>query len=231
MLILRLKFLSFFLLSVAAAQAQQLIRGKVIAAHDSSAMPFVYIINKSNGNGTMSDSEGRFAIIARAEDTLVSAYIGFLKKEVPVSSAGVNRELLLVMVPLPVNLSEVSVTAFRFKPYERAYMTDVIDRSRMREIDYVTSPITALYMAYSKEGRQIRKLARIFEQILIDENVEKKLNPQILARLTNDESIDYAAFRKYCYYVSDDFIINHDGAELYSRVMDCYRRWKNEQRR
>ena len=43
-----------------------------------------------------------------------------------------------------------------------------------------------------------------------------------------DDSIDYYAFRKYCYNVSNDYIIIHDGVELYSKIMECYKRWKNE---
>jgi hypothetical protein len=31
--------------------------------------------------------------------------------------------------------------------------------------------------------------------------------------------------------VSDDYIISHDGVELYTRVMECYKKYKKEGRR
>ena len=65
----------------------------------------------------------------------------------------------------------------------------------------------------------------------LEEEVQKKLSPEILRKLTGDEKLDYDAFRKYCYYVSNYFIITHDGFDLYSRVMECYKSWKTERGR
>ena len=58
--------------------------------------------------------------------------------------------------------------------------------------------------------------------------VFKKFNGETLRKLTGDETIDFEKFRKYCYYLSNDFIINTEGYDLYYRVMDCYYRWKEE---
>lgn len=225
----RLIFL-FSCFSFNLTEAQQVIRGTVVEGDSSTVMPFVYIINKSNGNGTMSDNDGKFALATHPDDTLICSYVGFLKLHVPVRDLKVDPkgQVKLVMIEMPVNLGPVTITTFKFKPYEREYMNDIIDRSRIKDINYATSPISALYMRYSKEGRQIRKLAKIFEDVMIEEEVQKKLSREILARLTGDDKIDYMAFRKYCYYVNDYYIINHDGVELYSKVMECYRRWKTE---
>jgi hypothetical protein len=211
-------------------EAQQIIKGTVVERDSNTVMPFVYIINKSNGNGTMSDNSGNFTLATNSDDTLICSYVGYLKLYVPVKKLTAGREgrVKLVMTSMPINLETVTITAFKFKPYEREYMNDIIDRSRIKSISYATSPISALYMRYSKEGKQIQKLAKIFEDIMIEEEVQKKLSREILTRLTGDDKIDYNAFRKYCYYVNDYYIVTHDGAELYSKVMECYKRWKTE---
>ena len=134
------------------------------------------------------------------------------------------------MTQMPINLGGITITTFKFKPYERDYMNDIIERSQIKRLDYVGSPVTALYMRYSKEGKQVRKLAKIFEDIITEEQVQKKLSREILTRLTGDDNIDYMAFRKYCYYVNDYYILTHDGVELYSKVMDCYKHYKEEGR-
>lgn len=229
-----LKLLKLILLFLIPAQfmAQQLIRGTIFEKDSTTVMPFVYIINKSNGNGTMSDNDGNFTIYSKAEDTLVCSYVGYAKLYTPVKNlkADDKGRVKIVMGTQMVNLNTVTVTAFKIKPYERDYMKKIIDESRIRKLDYVGSPITALYMHYSKEGRQIRKLAKIFEDLMEEEEVQKKLSPDILAKLTGDDNIDYQAFRKYCFYISNYFIINHDGAELYSKVMECYKAYKAEKR-
>jgi hypothetical protein len=223
-------FVVLFCICVNLIEAQQIIKGIVVESDTNTVMPFVYIINKSNGNGTMSDNDGRFTLATNPYDTLICSYVGYLKLYVPVKKITKNTkgEYVLVMNSMPYNLGTITITAFKFKPYEREYMNDIIDKSRIKNINYISSPISALYMRYSKEGKQIQKLAKIFEDILIEEEVQKRLSREILVRLTGDETIDYTAFRKYCYYVNDYFIVTHDGVELYSKVMDCYRKWKAE---
>ena len=210
-----------------------MVKGTVFARDSDSVMPFVYIINKSNGNGTMSDNDGRFSLYTGYNDTLVCFYTGYAKLIAPVKSLTPDSkgDVKLIMSQMLINLNTVIVTTFKIKPYERDYMNKIIDESKFQKLNYLSSPITALYMTYSKEGRQIKKLARIFEDLMIEEEVQKKLSPEIVRKLTGDEKIDYDAFRKYCYYVSNQFILSHDGVDLYSKVMDCYKHWKSERGR
>ena len=218
----------YFCLLANLASAQQIVKGLVYEGDSSSAMPFVYIINKSSGNGTMSDNDGRFTLATNPDDTLLCSYVGFLKLFVPVKDLKKNNkgEVQIFMSQMAINLGMVNVTTFKYQPYEREYMNDIIDRSKIKPMSYVGSPITALYMRYSKEGKQIQKLARIFDDLLMEEEVQRRLSREILVRLTGDKEVDYYAFRKYCYYVSDYFIVTHDGFDLYSKVMECYKQFK-----
>ncbi|MBA3680476.1 MAG: carboxypeptidase-like regulatory domain-containing protein [Bacteroidetes bacterium] len=217
-------------LLVNGLSAQRLLKGFVVERDSATVMPFVFLINKSTGNGTMSDNDGRFLLSSNNNDTLICSFVGYAKAYLPVNKLTPNSkgEIIIVLEKQYINLSTITVTSFKIKPYERDYMNSIIDRSKIRKLDYASGPITALYDRYSNEGKQIRKLARIFEELLIEEEVQKKLSPEILRRLTGDDNIDYYAFRKYCYNVSNDYIITHDGVELYTKIMDCYKRWKNE---
>lgn len=210
--------------------AQRLVKGKIFENDSSSLMPFVFIISKTTGNGTVSDNEGRFSLNANEQDTLIFTFVGFAKSKVSVKSLKTNAsgEVQVFLTRMPINLNAITVTAFRVKPYEREYMNDIIDRSRIRAVSAFNSPFSALYMQYSKEGKQVRKLAKIFEELMVEELVQQKINPEILRRLTGDDKLDYAMFRKYCYSLTNDYIIYHDGFDLYSKVMDCYRRYKYE---
>lgn len=180
----------------------------------------------------MSDNDGKFSLYSDKNDTLICSYVGYLKAYVPVSSLKPDSKGLvkIAMTPMMINLSQVTVSTFKIKPYERDYMNKIIDESKFKTIDYFQSPVSAMYLQFSKEGRQIRKLAKIFESIIIEEQVAKKFTPEILAKLTGDDKIDFEAFRKFCYTANNEFIITHEGAELYSRIMDCYKRWKSEGR-
>lgn len=209
-----------------------MIKGIVTEPDSITPMPFVYVINATNGQGQMSDGNGRFVVIADDRDSIIFSFVGYLRLKISAAKLykGFYKESKVVMVETAYKLNQVIVSDFKLKPYEKDYMKRVIQGSKTSVINAMESPISALYMQFSQKGKEQRKLAKIFEEIFIQEEVAKKFNAEILRKLTGDEKIDFEKFRKYCYYLSNDFIINHDGYELYYRVMDCYYRWKDEKR-
>jgi hypothetical protein len=212
--------------------SQNLIKGIVTESDSTTPMPFVYVINAQTGQGQMSDGNGRFTIVAGEKDSIIFSFVGYIRLKIAAAKLykGIYKECKVVMEETAYKLNQVVVSDFKLKPYEKDYMKRVIQGSKTTVINAMQSPISALYMQFSQKGKEQRKLAKIFEDIFIQEEVAKKFNAETLRKLTGDESIDFERFRKYCYYLSDDFIINHDGYELYYRVMDCYYRWKEEKR-
>ncbi len=180
----------------------------------------------------MSDNSGNFYIRTNANDTLEVSFVGYVRLKLPVSKLtyNANGEVKIVMKKIVYSLGPITVTSFKIKPYEREKMKKVIEEAKIKPVDAISSPITALYDQFSKRGKEKRKLAAIFEQVFIDEQVSQKLNPEVLRKLTGDELIDYEKFRKYCYSLTDYYILNHDGYDLYYKVMECYYRWKDEGR-
>jgi hypothetical protein len=197
-----------------------------------TAMPFVMVINKNTGNGSMSDHAGKFYLSVNPSDTLLVSFVGYVKLKIPVSKLkpGPSGEARIVMKKIVYNLGMVNVATFKLKSYEREKMEKVIEESKIRPVNAMQSPVTALYMQFSKRGKEQRKLAQIFEEVFIQEQVNKKMNAQVLRTLTGDETIDYEQFRKYCWSLTDYYIINHDGYDLYYKVMECYYKWKEEKR-
>lgn len=217
------------------AQERKFTISGIVYEEDSlSPMPFVNLINSRNGNGTISDFNGHFSIIAQNSDTLIFSYLGFARKKIPVAliknlTDSTKRSLRVVMKRIMVSLSPATVIATRIKPNEIDYMKRYVrQNATLKNINAIESPITALYQQFSRKGREQRKLQEIFQRILIEEEVAKKFNPEILRQLTEDEFIDYERFRKYCWYVTDDYILTHEGYELYAPIMDCYKRWKSD---
>lgn len=212
--------------------SQNLIKGIVTEPDSITPMPFVYVINAQTGQGQMSDGNGKFAVFAGEKDSIIFSFVGYVRLKIAASKLykGIYKESRVVMEETAYKLNQVIVSDFKLKPYEKDYMKRVIEGSKTNVVNAMESPISALYMQFSQKGKEQRKLAKIFEDIFIQEAVDKKFNAEILRKLTGDETIDFERFRKYCYYLSNDFIINHEGYDLYYRVMDCYYRWKEEKR-
>lgn len=226
--ILVLTLLVFIQLS---SWAQITIRGIIVEPDSVTPMPFVYVINSNSGQGQMSDAGGKFTITANENDSIIFSFIGYVRLKLAANKLNKGyKEAKVVMIENVYKLNQVIVSDFKLKPYEKDYMKRVIQGSKTTVINGMNSPISALYMQFSQKGKEQRKLAKIFEDIFIQEEVSKKINPEILRKLTGDETIDYEKFRKYCFYLSDQFILTHEGYDLYYRVMDCYYRWKEEKR-
>ncbi len=221
------KLLLIFFIFYESLKCQIIIQGYVFDEDTTKVLPFAYVINKNTSFGTVTDVNGFFSIKAHQEDTLIFSYTGYVKKYIPV--AVFNKQKKVVLKKNTFLLKQVNVQVLKYENYEKDYMKRVIEKSQMPVIDVISSPITALYMQFSKKGRELQKLSRIFEEIFIKEQVEKKINPQILYQLTGDANIDIEALRKFCgFYLSDYYILNHDGYDLYSRVLECYYRYKFE---
>jgi hypothetical protein len=219
------------LLCVFNSEAQQiLLKGTIVSSDSASVMPFAYVINTRTGHGQLSDMNGEFSITANLSDSVLFSFIGYQRLKIPVKKlyVGIDKFCKVIMKETTYKINQVVVSEFKLKPYERDYMKRVISNSKLKTINAIESPISALYMEFSKKGKEQKKLAKIFEEIFIQEEVGKKFNGETLRKLTGDETIDFEKFRKYCYYLSNDFIINTEGYDLYYRVMDCYYRWKEE---
>lgn len=211
---------------------QTIIKGVVTEPDSVTPMPFVYVINAATGQGQMSDGNGKFTVVANDKDSIIFSFVGYVRLKIAANKlyTAVYKESKVVMIETAYKLNQVVVSDFKLKPYEKDYMKRVIQGSKTTVVNAMQSPITALYMQFSQKGREQRKLAKIFEAIFIQEEVAKKFNAETLRKLTGNDNIDFEKFRKYCYYLSDDFILSHDGYDLYTRVMDCYKRWKDEGR-
>lgn len=222
----------FLLLGITAcvlcSNAQRWQYGCVVESDAKSPIPFAYIILKSNGNGTVSDMQGQFSLfIKQIPDTLEIRYLGRAIKTLVIR----DTTPVYVKIVLQYNayqLAPVVVSAIIFKPYERKYMDKVIQHTQQKFVNAIQSPITALYMQYSKEGRQLQKLSKLFQQIYEQEIIDAKLNPRILKSLTADSSLDHEYFLRYCRIFNADYILNHTELELYNDVMKCYRQWTSE---
>ncbi|PKP23973.1 MAG: hypothetical protein CVU06_05710, partial [Bacteroidetes bacterium HGW-Bacteroidetes-22] len=87
----------------------------------------------------------------------------------------------------------------------------------------ISGPIQSLYDAYSKEGRQKRKLKELLTIDELEMIRLKRYNPQVvmmLTGITDAESI--RRFMQFC-YISNYQLLKSNDYELYVTILNCYR--------
>ena len=102
---------------------------------DVSGQPIigVNVSVKGTSRGAQTDINGQFSVDANIGDVLVFSYIGFLKKEVPIITAG---NLTVVLEEDAKQLGEVVVTALGVKRSEKSltYANQVVGGSELNDV-------------------------------------------------------------------------------------------------
>ncbi|WP_291867506.1 TonB-dependent receptor [Maribacter sp.] len=78
---------------LANIELQQFISGK-ITDDNNDPLPGASIIVKGSNNGTTTDFNGNYKIVANIGDTLLISYIGFTSKEITINNANFNTSLI-----------------------------------------------------------------------------------------------------------------------------------------
>lgn len=102
--------LLMLMLMTSLLMAQDLsIKGKVISAEDQQPIPGATVMIRGTTTGTITDIDGKYAIIAPANGVLVFSYVGMQRQEVEISG---RSEINLEMKEEKIDLGEVVVMGY-----------------------------------------------------------------------------------------------------------------------
>jgi hypothetical protein len=101
----------FFLFAAFSLQVygQTSVEGLVIDSKYGTPLPYCPVVVKKSSKGTLTNAEGRFRIAVQPSDTLVLSYIGYQRKQLPVS--GLDQPLIIPLLESALQLREVVVRA------------------------------------------------------------------------------------------------------------------------
>jgi hypothetical protein len=89
------------------------------------------------------------------------------------------------------------------------------------------SPVTAIYMLLSKEGKTLRKLEKEEEKDREIASYKHKFSPEIVSNLTGLKDLEVEKFIKYCNF-DMVFIKGAHEIEIAEKILECYKRYKAE---
>jgi hypothetical protein len=195
---------------------------------DSPALPLpkMMVINKRTGAGTFADAEGKFSVIALQTDTLVFSIIGYHTKKVCLKDSVLKSSyrIEIEMQKLQYTLKEVSVFAPRsLNDIDKDIaMLDSTRRSRYyKEIDGLESPISYLYMRFSKFGKSRQKVAEWENEDLKKEILKDLFRVYVRNDIMDLSEEEFEAFIEYC-NLSEEFIKNASQFELVMAIKGKY---------
>lgn len=230
-----------------------IVAGYVFEESTGDPLSYVNIYVKKSRSGTITDTSGYFIIKTGINDTLIFSSLGYDKKYVIISDSAANNDkpLIIFLDTRIYELRSVEIIALRrYKQleYEITNMklpndeyTNAIDNFPFRpvDIDYYTqdatpktglgivfSPITALYDAFSKEGKEKQKLAEIQKKDYLNTLIEEKISSSIIIKITGMSQQETNIFLEWCNF-SPDFILKLTEYDLVSVIVYKHKQYVN----
>jgi hypothetical protein len=107
--------LFIFFFSATYAQAQELFTGIVVDSASFTPMPYVSVVIKDKGRGTLTDDKGHFTLMATRADTLVLSFIGYSTANYPLAD---YEPGLIRLGEKSTVLKNITVRSTAINPYE-----------------------------------------------------------------------------------------------------------------
>ena len=171
------------------------LKGRIVSAADSSAVPYANIINNRTHSGTITNANGYFSMEILNIDSLEATSVGYQKKIIRIPP-DYNEQEILTFVMNPVNLlvGEVEVTGDKPKAAEglgTGKPTDIPPELRGDAFNEKPPALSAIFNPISywqyylsrreKEKRDVR------EAMMLEKHWEmhsKNYNKEVVMKLT-----------------------------------------------
>ncbi len=207
------------------------VSGYVKDAQTDSVLPLVNVFNPRTQKGTITDNSGFFRYYAFRGDTLILSSMGYMKSYIPVSDTAyhpitdtfyMHQDVFNIPEVNIYGLSRYEQLRYDIKHLGKASKPILNARRNLPEINHdelsfysrrtdnfglVASPITALYNAFSKEGREQRKLQELRQRDALKKAIEPHFNKEMVMRITGLPPEEVEDFMEYCNF-SPEFLLN-----------------------
>jgi len=241
-LILILLFIPVTLFSQFTDDERVEFAGMIYSEKDSCILNNVHVINMTSEKVTASFREGNFYIPVNIGDQLLFSSIGYRLQELIITDSILESDdpVQIYLTEQIYMLETINVWPYQtFAQFKQAFLDLELEEEaldvRLPKAVYrkdfqpgefgkvtISGPITALYMAFSKEGKSIRKYNKLIQKAEYDRFLSYKYNSDIVQTVTGiKDETELQEFMEYC-DLTDEFIINSIDYKIYLAIKDCY---------
>lgn len=225
-------FISQLALGRLAAQ-QILIKGYVMSIDSSKTVPLANILNKTTGQRFIGNRNGLFKALLSPTDSVQITAIGYetsffsARDIIPEQQ---DDTIQLFMRPTAYLLKDITIVYSNAKQDSLARLAaeflkndplmNNYDRVIKANEGGVMSPLTALYMEYSKEGQDRKRFMEFMRHAEMLKQVDKRYNKKSIRRATGlDDAYldDYILFCK----LDRSFILSSSDYDLILAMRQC----------
>ena len=245
-----LVFCAFLLMtSLALAQDDTYVKGKVVIAGTDSPLENVNIVNLNQVIGVATDVQGDFEIRAQVNDTLHLSYLGYKSIRVRETNDWIKFQssTTIELTELALALEELVVNQLKLTGYLEVDVKQVpiVENTRYsisglpstgyeskrrpgpinRVLGAIFNPADFLYKAFGKRPNEMRKLRKVKEDDKIRNLLAQRFDREMLLALLQVDRVDLDLIVSECEY-SRDFIETANDLQILDAISECYEEYK-----
>ena len=229
----------FLLIKTVNGQNLILIEGKVANAK-GELIQNAHVINLSQKQGTITDINGIFRIIAAANDSVLITSIGYKHYRAKVPNEILNKILMIniVLIEDTITLKEAIIRRYppTFQLFKKEFIAlkledekklAIFDKIDEKQFDSkggisLPGPFSLLYNIFSKEAKSKRKLADLVQVDKIRGILYKKIPKENLIKRYNFKNeIELIVFIDFC-KIPEKMIVNNSAYDILVYFNNCY---------
>lgn len=193
----------------------------------------VYVYNTRTNSGLLAEPNGTFILDVMKDDTVKVVSPGYkaqiitlkdsVEKPVYFVKVTLDRQVIKldgVMVEENRSLSEIQEDIDQLGSSEYNYSTEKVGRA-------ISSPVSALYERFSKEGKQRKELARLENEAMNRKVVKDLLNYYNKKGIINLAQKEYDFFISFC-DLTDEFLSYASQYDVAAKIKTCYQNFEEK---
>lgn len=234
-----------------------IVAGYVFSKETKKPIEYTNIYVKHRREGTISDTSGYFILTLKMYDTLCFAAMGYEKQYTYIDEEVCDRnEPLMIYLPTKAYmLPNVDIYEWRYQqlkyevehmelpdddyvyanknfPVKQAAISYYNNSAPKEGVGFSFSPITMLYDAFSKEGKEKRKLAELKEKDYRDSLVSARIKTEQIMELTGFSEVETYQFLDWCNFMPEfiNSITSYEFIKVLEHKAEQYRVIKKGQK-
>lgn len=224
------------------------LRGRIISIEDREPLQSAHVVNMNSVDGTITDSDGKFEIPARVNDTIFISYIGFQSIKLKITNDLLKgNELEIAIHEKVVNIDEVTVKSHKLigvlvvdaknvpeDSYSRIHINGLPQAYEMGNsyrknyssgLAAVFNPVDFWYNKFGKKPKEMDRLRKLKEGDRMRSMMEQKYSREIMMDYLDMSRKELNDLLTECNY-SSRFINKASDLQIIEAVLECYENYR-----
>lgn len=201
------------------------VYGKVVDTTFDAGFFNMVVVNKSVGKGIFGDSDGSFTITLRKKDEIGISVVGYQTSAICFKDSAFHSRYKIEVYLKPIEFSSEEVVVRPLKTLDqlKEERAAIVKREtpEVTLTNAISSPITALYVAFSKREKTKRKVAEMEFQDKQNDVVREILRLYVHSDIINLKQNDFEEFIRFL-HLNPQFLKTASDYELITYIQGKY---------